>query len=341
MGYLNNKRIGWLLVIRYFLKRIGYLFVVFAIMSLLLFWLFNMIPGDPARVEVQSIKEDVSAEEYELQYQLARQRLGLDDALPIRYYRWASSFLTGDFGMSRVYKRDVSEVVKTPLRVTIFYNLFVTTIVLAITIPLGIISAIKKNSTFDKVTQVATVIGFSIPNFIFALLFIYIFAVKLGWFPVSGFATPNFQGTQWQILMDKLWHLGLPILAMVTSGLGSMTRYVRGAMMEALSMDYIRTARAKGLTEKVVILSHAWRNALLTVITMLIGYAMSLFSGSLILEQMFGINGMGKFMYDSLVNMDYTVTMALNLFYIIIALVANILIDFSYGLVDPRVKITK
>ena len=338
---LNKKRIGWLLVIRYFLKRIGYLFVVFAIMSLLLFWLFNLIPGDPARVEVEHIRQEVSAEEYNLQYQLARQRLGLDEPLPIRYFKWASSFLTGDFGMSRVYKKPVIDVVMTPLKVTIFYNVFVTIIVLALTIPLGIISAVKKNTTFDKVTQLSTIIGASIPNFIFGLLFIYIFAVKLGWFPVSGFQTPNFQGSQWEVLMDRLWHLGLPIIAMVTSSLGFMTRQIRGAMMEALAMDCIRTARAKGLKEKVVILSHAWRNALLTVVTLLIGYTMSLFTGSLVLETMFGINGMGLFMFRSLMDMDYAVTMALNLFYIIIALVTNIIIDFSYGLVDPRVKITK
>lgn len=310
-------------------------------MSLVLFMLYGLIPGDPARVEVEAIRDSVSAEEYNLQYQLARERLGLDEPRAVQYVKWVSNIAQGDFGQSRIYKQDVSKVVMQPFRITIFYNVFVLIAGFSITIPLGILCAIKKNSVFDKVVQVVTIIGFSIPNFIFALLFIYVFAVKLGWFPVSGFRTPNLQGTQWVVFKDMMWHLGLPIMALTFASLGGMTRYVRAAMMEALSMDYIRTARAKGLTERVVILSHAWRNALLTVITMLISTFMTLFSGSLVLESMFGINGMGKFFFDSLVNMDYNVTLALQLFYVIIALGSNILIDFSYGLVDPRVKVNK
>lgn len=128
---------------------------------------------------------------------------------------------------------------------------------------------------------------------------------------------------------------------MTFASLGGMTRFIRATMGDALSMECIRTARAKGLKERVVILSHAWRNALLGVITMLIGTMMSLFSGALILETMFNITGMGKFLYDSLVNMDYNITIALQLFYVIIALVTNLIIDLSYGLVDPRVRVNK
>ena len=317
------------------------MFFVFAIMSILLFWLYSLVPGDPARAEVEPLKETLTAEEYQFQYQLARERLGLDDPTYVQYYKWVSKFVRGDFGMSRVYKKPVSQVVVIPLRTTIFYNLFVLTISFIITIPLGIICAVKKNSVFDKVTQVVTIIGFSIPSFIFALLFIYAFAVKLGWFPVSGMRTPNFQGTEWEAFKDMVWHLGLPIIALTFASLGGMTRFIRATMGDALSMECIRTARAKGLKERVVILSHAWRNALLGVITMLIGTMMSLFSGALILETMFNITGMGKFLYDSLVNMDYNITIALQLFYVIIALVTNLIIDLSYGLVDPRVRVNK
>ncbi len=210
-----------------------------------------------------------------------------------------------------------------------------------ITVPLGIICAIKKNSTFDRVVQVVTIVGYSIPSFIFALLFIYVFAVKLGWFPVSGMKTPNFQGTGWNAFVDVLKHLVLPIAALTFASLGGMTRYVRAAMGDALSMECIRTARAKGLKERIVVLSHAWRNALLSVVTLLIAYMMTLFSGALILETMFNINGMGKFLYESLVNQDYNVTIALQLFYVIIALLTNLIIDLSYGLVDPRVRVNK
>lgn len=190
-------------MLKYVFKRIGYMFFVFAIMSVLLFWLYSLVPGDPARAEVEPLKEQLTAEEYQAQYQMARERLGLDDPTYVQYYKWVSKFVRGDFGMSRVYKKPVSQVVVIPLRTTIFYNIFVLTISFIITIPLGIICAVKKNSVFDKVTQVVTIIGFSIPSFIFALLFIYAFAVKLGWFPVSGMRTPNFQGTEWEAFKDR------------------------------------------------------------------------------------------------------------------------------------------
>lgn len=316
--------------------------IVFAIMSALLFSLYSLVPGDPARAEVEPLKDMLSAEEYNMQYEMARERLGLDDPLYERYFRWAGNALfKGDLGDSRQYKKPVLDVIKTPFKVTILYNVFVLSITLIITIPLGIITAIKKNSVFDKIVQVVTIIGFSIPAFIFALLFIYIFAVKLGWFPVSGMRTPNFVGSGWEEFKDLIWHLALPITALTFASLGGVTRFVRANMNEALSMECIRTARAKGLKERVVVLSHAWRNALLGVITILISTLMRLFSGALILETMFNINGMGKFLLQSLMQQDYEVTIALNLFYIILSLTSNLLIDLSYGLVDPRVRVTK
>ena len=133
----------------------------------------------------------------------------------------------------------------------------------------------------------------------------------------------------------------LPVLVMTVGSLGGMTRYVRAAMIESLSMDYIRTARAKGLRERVVIYSHAWRNALLPVITVLIGWFISIFSGSLIIEQMFGLNGMGQLYYQGLMNNDYELALAIQMFYVLIALVGQLITDLSYGIVDPRVRVNK
>lgn len=329
------------MMIKYVIKRIGYMFLVFMIMSVVMFWLYSLIPGDPARAEVEPMKDTLTAQEYQLRYEQARERLGLNDPVHIRYVKWVTKFMQGDFGESRVYKKPVSEVVKVPLKITIFYNIFVILLIFIITVPLGIICAVNKNSKFDNIIQVVTIVGYSIPAFIFALLFIYVFAVKLGWCPVSGMKTPNFKGTEWEAFKDIMWHLALPISALAIRSLASMTRYVRAAMGDALSMECIRTARAKGLKEKVVVLSHAWRNALLSVITLMISLLMSIFTGALILETMFNINGMGKFLYDSLVNQDYNVTMALQLFYVIIALLANLAIDLSYGFVDPRIRVNK
>jgi len=326
---------------KYIFKRIIYMIFVFAVMSIILFFLYNMIPGDPARAEVEPMKDKLTPEEYQYRYQRARERLGLDDPLIVRYGKWVGNLLSGDLGMSSKFKQPVTEVIKTPLKVTIFINIFAIALAFAITIPLGIGCAVKKNSLFDKITQVLTIIGYSIPVFIFGLLFIFIFAVKFEWFPVSGMNTPNFKGTEFEMFKDTMYHLTLPLAVLTFASLGGLTRFIRAAMGEALTMDCIRTARAKGLKEKVVILSHAWRNALLPIVTLLIGWIMSVFSGALITERMFNINGMGKFFYDSLVNQDYNVTLAIQLFYVIIALFGNLITDLSYGFVDPRVRVNK
>lgn len=326
---------------KYITKRILYMILVFFIMSIVLFFLYNLIPGDPARAEVEALKEFLTPEEYQIRYQQARIRLGLDDPLLVRYGKWMGNMLRGNFGVSRVYKRPVVEVVKVPMRNTVIMNIFVIAAVLLITIPLGIKTAVKQNSAFDKTVQVLTVVGHSIPVFIIALLFIYIFSVKLGWFPVSGWKTPNFKGTRFQETMDVLHHLALPLIIMIIGSLAGVTRYVRTAMIDALSMDYIKTARAKGLSEKVVIYSHAWKNALLPVITLIIGWLMSVFSGSLVIEKMFNLHGMGKFYIDALQNQDYSVALAIQMFYIVITLFGNLITDISYGFVDPRVKVSE
>lgn len=326
-------------MVKYTIKRLLYMFFVFSIMTVILFSLMNMIPGDQARAEVEALKETLKPDEYEKAYQDARERLGLNDSKIVRYGKYIKGLTKGDLGMSLVHKMPVNKIVKKPLQTTIFINIFAVTIALALTIPLGIYSAIKKNTVFDKVVQVLTIIGHSIPVFIFALLFIYAFAVKLRWFPVSGMNTPNISGTKWFIFKDTMKHLALPLMVMTIQSLAGITRYVRAAMIDSLSMDYIKTARAKGLSEKVVIYSHAWRNALLPVVTLLISWFMSIFAGSLIIERMFNLNGLGKLLIDSLNNQDYNVVLAIQLFYIIIALTSNLLTDLSYGLVDPRVRV--
>ncbi len=153
--------------------------------------------------------------------------------------------------------------------------------------------------------------------------------------------TPNFQGNAFEFFVDRMYYLALPLFVMTVSSLGGMTRYVRAAMIDALRMDYIRTARAKGLKERVVIYSHAWRNALLPVITLILGWFLSIFSGSIVIESVFALNGMGRVYLSALNNMDYNLAMGIQMFYIVVTLIGNLLIDLSYGIVDPRIRITK
>ena len=190
--------------------------------------------------------------------------------------------------------------------------------------------------------QVGTIIGYSLPTFIIAIVFIWLFAIVLGWFPVSGMQTAG--SLNWSPVErfgDRMYHLALPLIVMTFSSLGGMTRYVRAAMIEVLSMDCIRTARAKGLREKVVIYSHAWRNALLPIATLIISWFLGIFSGSLVIENIFALNGLGKIYYDALQGNDNEVILALQMFYIGISLFGNLLIDVVYGFIDPRVRVNK
>jgi len=336
---------------KYVLKRIGYMLLVFFVVSFLMFSVYNLIPSDPARAQMEPLKSTLKPEEYEQRYLALRESMGLDAPLPVRYARWMGlipdvngkfdGLLEGNFGYSQVYKKDVIEVIPDRMANTIFINIFSTIIALAVTIPLGIYCAVHKKGKVDTVTQVVTIIGYSIPVYIIALLFIWLFAVTLRVFPVSGVETPGANYTGWRLFLDKMYYMCLPVLVMTFGSLGGMTRYVRSAMIDALGMDYIRTARAKGLKEKVVIYSHAWRNALLPIVTVLIGWFLGIFGGSVVIENTFSLNGMGQLYYQGLMNSDYELALAIQMFYIVVSLLGQLIMDLSYGLVDPRVRVDK
>lgn len=337
---------------KYVLKRIGYMIVVFFVVSFLMYSVYNLIPTDPARAELEPLKQTLKPDEYEERYQQLREEYGLDDPIPVRYARWMGlakdkqtdtlhGMLQGYFGFSQVYKKDVAEIIPDRMENTIFINIFSTILALGITIPLGIYCAVHKKGKIDNAVQVVTIIGYSIPVYIIALIFIWIFSVKLGWFPVTGSQTPGSDYVGMEAFLDRLYYICLPVIVMTFGSLGGMTRYVRAAMIEALSMDYIRTARAKGLREKVVIYSHAWRNALLPVITVIIGWFLGIFGGSVIIENTFGLNGMGALYYTGLMNNDFELALSIQMFYIVVSLLGQLVMDLSYGLVDPRVRVDK
>lgn len=338
---------------KYILKRLGYMVLVFLIVSLLMYMLYNLIPSDPARTQLEPIRKSFkSPAEYEERYQQLRKDLGLDDPLIVRYARWLGvcpktdgtidGILEGQFGESSYYKKPVIDVIGDPMGNTIFINIFSTILALGITIPLGIFCAVRKGGKFDNGVQVVTMLGYSIPIYIISLIFMFFFCVLWRFFPIQGTKTAGIiYESDWQAFTDKLYHITLPVIVMTFASLGGMTRYVRSSMIDALSMDYIRTARAKGLKEKVVIYSHAWRNALLPIITSIIGWFISIFSGSVIIENTFSLNGMGRLYWIGLNNLDYELVLAIQMFYTVVALIGSLLIDISYGMVDPRVRVDK
>lgn len=337
---------------KYIVKRIIYIIVVFFILSFLIYMIYNLLPVDKA---AEAARAEITANRnlnYDERYEYWQHRYGTNGTKFERYLRWLGVYpysdgfynglFQGNLGNSTKFGQPVVEVLIEPMKNTVFINIFATILALGITIPLGIFCAVKRGSKRDVAVQVGTIVGYSLPVFIIAIVFIWLFAVTLGWFPVSGMQTAgSLNWSAWDRFWDKMYHLALPLIVMTFASLGGMTRYVRAAMIEALSMDCVRTARAKGVREKVVIYSHAWRNALLPVITLIIGWFLAIFSGSLMIENIFGLNGIGKIYYDALNGSDNEVILALQMFYIIISLVGNLIIDLVYGLVDPRVRVNK
>ncbi len=321
---------------RFLIKRLIYIIFVFFIISILMFAIYKSLPGDPVRMMMQG---NIKPEVYQQQYEITRKQLGLDQPVPVQYVKWITNMLRGDFGFSTEYRRQVKEVIGVPMRNTVLLNLFSMIIVFLIAIPLGIATAVKKNSIFDKLVQVVTIIGYSVPSFVIALLAIYVFAIQLPIFPISGVKTAGFTGTGIAAVLDMAKHMALPVLVMSVGGIGSITRYVRASMIDALRMDYIKTARSKGLREKVVIYVHAFRNALIPIVTVTTWWLIGLFGGSIVIESIFLWDGLGKMMISGLNQRDFAVVLAMQMFYVILSLTGNVLMDIAYTLVDPRVKL--
>ncbi len=337
---------------KYVIKRILYIFVVFLILSLLIYLIYNMLPVDKA---AEAARNEVTANKllnFDERYEYWKAKYGLDGNILERYGRWLGVYpysdgtfngiLQGNLGTSTQYGKPVAEVLVEPMKNTIFINIFATILALGITLPLGIFCAVRRGSRRDVAVQVGTIVGYSLPTFIIAIVFIWLFAVVLGWFPVSGMNTAGSGAwTPMAQFWDRMYHFALPLIVMTFCSLGGMTRYVRASMIEALSMDCIRTARAKGLKEKTVIYSHAWRNALIPIVTLVIGWFLGIFSGSLMIENIFALNGIGRVYFNSLTVSDNEVVLALQMFYIIISLLGNLITDIAYGFVDPRVRVNK
>lgn len=326
-------------MLRYIIKRIGYVLFVLVMVSAILFGIFKNVPGDPAKMMIEGQKLNMEPAAYQALYEKTRLDLGLDEPVPVQYVKWVGKTLEGDFGYSTVNKKPVTEVVVDPMQNTIKLNLLTMVLTFAITIPLGITTAVKKYSTYDNTVQVLSVVGYSIPSFIIGLVFICLFAVINPIFPISGSMTAGTTAVGWELAKDKLMHMALPVMVMTFGSLGGITRYVRGAMIESLQMDYIRTARAKGLKEKVVIYVHAFRNSLIPLVTIVTNWLVSLFGGSVIIESIFSWNGMGNLLVTSLRQQDYSVAMALQVFFVLLVLIGNVLMDIGYCLVDPRVNL--
>jgi len=304
--------------------------------TIVCFVVIHLAPGSPTDLQTD-LNPRVSAE--------AKARLqsmyDLDKPLYQQYLLWVGKLAVLDLGKSfSPDHRPVIDKILERIPITIIINVLSMILIILVAIPIGVLSAVRQNSLFDKVTAVFVFTGFAVPTFWLALLLMILFGVHLGWLPISGIRSLNYEYMPpFAAFVDLLKHLILPVFLSAFGGLAGLSRYMRSNMLEVIRQDYITTARAKGLSERVVIYKHALRNALLPVITILGLSIPGLIGGSVIFETIFAIPGMGQLFYMAVMSRDYPVVMGVLFIGAILTLIGNLVADLSYAVADPRIRI--
>jgi peptide/nickel transport system permease protein len=309
----------------FLLRRLALVLPTLFFVSLLVFGLQQLLPGDPA-LALAGEERDPTVIAF------LRQKYHLDEPLPLRYVLWVEGVLSGDLGESIRIKRPVRDLVLEKLPVTAELAALAIVIALSIGLPMGILAAVKSNSAVDYAATMTALWGRSIPNFWLGILLILLFSVQLGLLPASGFVSPT------ESLSRNLATLIMPAFVLGNAIAAVMMRHTRSAMLEVLSADYVRTARAKGLSEARVVLHHALRNALLPVITLGALEFGELLSGAVLTEQVFTIPGFGKLIVDAVFNRDYAVVQGVVLCTALAFILLNVFADVAYALVNPRLR---
>lgn len=329
-------------MLKYLFKRLISLIPVIFVISVILFGMLHAMPGDPV-LAMMSLDKNAARnpEQFEREYERTKQEMGYDKSLPEQYVRWVGKTLQGDLGYSSQEKRPVVEVIAQPLKNSIILNIVSTVLAFVISIIVGIKSAVRQGKFYDRLWQVLSMIGYSLPTFFIAMILIFVFAQKLRWLPSGGMASSIIKQDQGNLAYYIAWarSLVLPVITLTIGSFASTSRYVRNAMIEALNQDYIRTARSKGLSQRKVIYSHAFRNALIPVVTVVAWGIAGMFGGAAITEQMFAYNGIGRYLIQGVINRDFSLVLTMNMFYTMISLAANVFMDIGYALVDPRIRL--
>jgi peptide/nickel transport system permease protein len=322
-------------MLAYLAKRLIMMIPLLLGITIISFVVIHLAPGEPTDLQTE-MNPLASAE---LQDRL-RAQYDLDKPLYVQYGKWIGRLVRLDFGDSFSQdRRPVLDKILERLPITILINVLSIALILAVSIPIGILSAVRRRSLFDQATTVFVFLGFATPSFWLALLLMDFLGVRLGLFPIAGIRSLGYEYMNFggQIL-DMAHHLVLPVFVSAFGGLAGFSRYMRSNMLEVIRQDYILTARAKGLSEAVVICKHALRNALLPVITILGLSVPGLIGGSVIFETIFAIPGMGKLFYDGVMMRDYPLIMGILVIGAVLTLVGNLLADLGYALADPRIR---
>lgn len=312
----------------YIQRRLLLLIPLLLLVTILSFALLQLTPGDPLNAYVPPDSPMPAAAREHLRHQL-----GLDKPAAERYFYWLKETVQGNLGLSTQTFEPVRSVIARRIGPTLL--LMGTALVIGVGLGLlcGIVAALRRNTWIDIALTTFAVLGISVPVYLAGLIGLYVFSLRLGWFPTGGFSAPD-NGS----IADHIRHLILPALIISIQYIASTMRYTRGAMIEALAQDYVRTARAKGLKNSTVVMRHALKNALLPIVTIIGSYVPALIAGAVFIESIFSWPGMGQLFIDSVTARDYPLIMGLILVLAIIILLANLLTDVAYAIIDPRIR---
>jgi peptide/nickel transport system permease protein len=320
-------------VIGYILKRTLQAIPILLGASTLIFFLMHAAPGDPTSIYIRPDIDPIVIEQM-------RKNLGLDQPVHIQYVRWLSSFARGDFGFSFSQKRPIIDIIKDTLPNTLLLSSVALVIIFAVGVLVGTIQAVRQYSWVDNVATVGAFFFYSMPSFWFGLMLILLLSYKFQLLPASQMTSVNFEflpaSDQW---VDRLKHLLMPAMALGIGSAASVARYMRSGMLEQIRQDYVRTARAKGLSERVVIFKHAMRNALIPVITLLGLTLPFLVGGAVLIETIFAWPGMGRLIVTAIFQRDYPVVLAIAFVSSIMVILGSLIADILYSVVDPRVRV--
>jgi peptide/nickel transport system permease protein len=309
----------------YIVRRLMMMVVVILLVSIICFMLIQLIPGDP-------VVAMLGLNAKQQQIEILRHELWLDRPIIVQYAHWMGNVLKGDFGTSISYQEKVINLISSRLPVTLYLASLSLILSMILGIGAGIISAVRRGSFIDQGIVILANTGIAIPVFWLGILGIYFFGLKLGWLPIQGYTSPTVD----------FWHstkqLVMPVVCMAVGNLAMLTRQMRSSMLEVIHQDYIRTAESKGLLERVILVRHALKNALIPIITLLGLYVPSLFGGAVLVETVFNIPGMGRLLIQGVFNKDFIVVQACVLIIGVIVSLVNILVDVAYGWLDPRIR---
>ncbi len=312
-------------MLHYLLSRIISLLLSLAVASLVIFFVIEIIPGDPASfmLGLNASPETVAS---------LKAELGLDQTPLIRYFDWVTGLVVGDFGISYTYKVPISELVVDRIQVSLPLALYALLLSTAIAFPVGLIAASKRGGTADFGIMGFTQLGIAVPNFWFAMLLVLFFAINLRWFSAGGFS--GWDAGFWYGIKS----LTLPAIALALTQASILARVMRSALIDTLSQDYIRTARAKGLSQRRVLIKHALRNAMIPVLTILGLQFSFLLAGAIIIENVFFLPGLGRLIFQAIIQRDLIVVESVVMLMVFAVIVVNFLVDLTYAMVDPRLR---